>query len=81
MAIGTVWLRLFIIRTTYSIHQTDKAIQNLGQEREVIQLRLAALKSPRKLEGLAKAKFGLSQPDSKQVIRFVRNNREPSHVQ
>ena len=34
MAIGTVWLRLAIVRTTYEISQTDGMIRNLQQERE-----------------------------------------------
>src|SRR4051812_24354270 len=76
MAIGTVWLRLLIIRTTYAIHQTDKSIQNLGQEREIIELKLAALKSPRKLESLARQRFGLSQPSSTQVIHFKQVMRQ-----
>jgi cell division protein FtsL len=70
MAIGTVWLRLAIVRTTYSINQVERSIHNLKQEKQQIELRLAGLRSPRRLESLAKTKFGLTQPKSDQVIYF-----------
>ncbi|MGK5089044.1 cell division protein FtsL [Bdellovibrionota bacterium FG-2] len=67
-AVGTVWLRLAIVRTTYAINQADRTERNLQQEREQIHLKVTALRSPRRLENIAKTKFGLSQPSSDQVI-------------
>lgn len=71
-ATGTVWLRLAIIRTTYSIGQTDREIDRARQEREILQLKVAALRSPRRLEVLARTKFGLAQPRGDQVI-YLKN--------
>lgn len=68
LAIGTVWLRLAIIRTTYEINQKDRELSNLQQEREQVSLRLANLRSPRRLETLARTKFGLTHPQSDQVV-------------
>jgi cell division protein FtsL len=68
LAIGTVWLRLTVIRTTYEINQTDRQLAVLQQEREQVHLRLANLRSPRRLETLARTKFGLSHPQSDQVV-------------
>ena len=73
LAIGTVWLRLSIIRTTYQINQTDHAIHAAQQEREQMQLKVTELRSPRRLEILAKTKFGLTQPKAEQVMHV----REP----
>ncbi len=70
LAAGTVWLRLTIVRTTYSINQTDKMIRNLQQEREQIELKLASLKSPRRLQSLAKSKFNLAQPKAEQMVHL-----------
>jgi cell division protein FtsL len=70
LAIGTVWLRLTIVRTTYEISQTDGMIRNLQQEGEQEELKVTALRSPRRLEGIARAKFGLSQPMASQVIQM-----------
>lgn len=68
MAVGTVWLRLAIVRTTYSINQTERAIRELRQAREQMQLKVTALKSPRRLEVLARSKFNLGTPRSDQVV-------------
>lgn len=70
MAVGTVWLRLAIIRTTYSINQADNEIRNLQQEFEQMEVKIAALHSPRRLELIARTKFALSQPKLGQVIHL-----------
>ena len=72
MAIGTVWLRLSMIRTTYAIDQADQTIRNLQQEQEKMNLKVTGLRSPRRLEVLARTKFGLSRPRSDQVIHLGR---------
>jgi cell division protein FtsL len=71
LAIGTVWLRLAIVRTTYEIGQLDRQIHNLEQEHEQAELRLTAMRSPRRLEVLAHTKFGLTQPQAEQVIHVT----------
>jgi cell division protein FtsL len=68
MAIGTVWVRLSIVGTTYEIGQADQMIRSLHQESEQMELKVTALRSPRRLEGIARAKFGLTQPRSDQVV-------------
>jgi hypothetical protein len=78
-AIGTVWLRLAIIRTTYAINQADRGMNRVRQEREQLQLKLAALRSPRRLEALARTRFGLSQPRMEQVVHFKNPEMNP-HV-
>lgn len=70
MAISTVWLRLYIVRTTYEIDQTEGMIRNLSQEREQAELKVTALRSPRRLEEIAKTKYGLSQPKADQVVHL-----------
>jgi cell division protein FtsL len=70
MAVGTIWLRLTIVRTTYAINQVDKQLRNLRQEREKAALKLTGLRSPRRLELLARAKFGLNRPKADQVVHM-----------
>ena len=77
LSIGTVWLRLTIVRTTYQISETDQMIRELQQLREQTELKVTALRSPRRLELLAKSKFGLGQPRSDQVVH-VRGTDAPS---
>lgn len=70
LAVATVWLRLSIVKTTYEINQVERMISNAKQERERASLKLAGLKSPRRLELLSKTQFRLNQPRTDQVIYF-----------
>ena len=74
-ATGTVWVRLNIIRTTYAINEINQKIEKSHQKGEILKLKLANLKSPQKLEELARRKFGFSQPRIEQVIHFTRGTR------
>lgn len=69
-ATGTVWLRLSIVRTAYSIDETDRMTRSLKQARERSELRVASLRSPRRLELLARSKFGLQPPRAEQVVHL-----------
>ena len=70
LAIGTTWLRLGIVRTTYEINQAEKEIRNLVIEREQMELKVTALRSPRRLEAIARSRFGLSQPKSDRIVQM-----------
>ena len=69
-AVATVWLRLTIVGTTYRIHQEDKKIRSLRQEQAKAELQLANQRSPRRLEGLARSRFGLTQPSADRVVHL-----------
>jgi cell division protein FtsL len=71
MAIGTVWLRLQIVRTTYAIDQVDRRIHALQQAREQMDIKITALRSPRRLEQIARTKFGLVPPRSEQIVHMT----------
>ncbi len=77
-AIGTVWLRLNIVRTTYSIDQAEREMRALQQQREQMELKVTALRSPRKLEVIARGKFGLSHPQAEQVIHMSSAHAVPA---
>jgi hypothetical protein len=68
LSVSTVALRLKIVNTVYEINQTEKLIGNSKHERERSALKVAALKSPRRLELLSRTQFRLVQPSSKQVV-------------
>jgi cell division protein FtsL len=75
MAIVTVWLRLSIVRTAYAINQSEKRVRELKQAREDLELKVTALRSPRRLESLARARFsGLVTPRADQVIHLGSHN-------
>lgn len=70
-AVGTVWLRLSIYRTTYEISQTDKMIRNQREELEKTELQLARMRSPGRLERLARTRFDLTPPSADRIIHLA----------
>jgi len=70
VAAGTIWLRLKIVSMTYEVDQTQKMIRNALQDVERLELDVARLRSPRRLEALARMRFGLVPPRSNQVIHL-----------
>ncbi|MCC7441385.1 MAG: hypothetical protein IT285_07120 [Bdellovibrionales bacterium] len=75
LAVGTVWLRLRIIDLTYEIGQTDRTIRNLRLERERTELAVARLRSPMRLERLARSRFQMGPPSADRIIRLGGNRR------
>ncbi len=64
----TVALRLSLVKTTYSLGQSAKVLNNLKIESERLDLKLSQLRSPRHLEALAKQKFKLHPPTADKII-------------
>lgn len=67
-AFMTVWIRLTVVKTTYELNQANKTLNNLKLEKEQLELKVAQLRSPRRLESLAKQKFNLNPPSPDRVI-------------
>ncbi len=70
LAFATVWLRLSVVHTTYELDQANKTLHNLKLENEKLELKVAQLRSPRRLEALAKQKFKLSAPTPDKLIQL-----------
>ena len=69
-AFSTVWLRLTVVRTTYELNEANKTLHNLQLESERLELRVAQLRSPRRLETIARQKFKLSPPTPDRMIQL-----------
>ena len=76
-AIVTVWLRLEIVDTTYAINKSEATIRTLEQEQKRSDLKLSTLRSPKRLEALARTKFQLGQPSPDQVVRLGKPSFNP----
>lgn len=74
MAIGTVWMRLYMVRMSYEIDQADKLIQNAKSNMERLELEVAQLRSPQRLEKLAKRQFHLALPATHQIV-YLRESK------
>ena len=75
LTIVSVWVRLGVVASSYDVSQAEKTIRSLRLDREQIELRVAGLKSPRRLEGLARSQFGLSQARPEQVVHMEEHSR------
>jgi cell division protein FtsL len=69
-AFTTVWLRLTVVHTTYELDQANKTLHNLKLESEKLELKVAQLRSPRRLEALARQKFKLNPPTADRIIQL-----------
>jgi cell division protein FtsL len=69
----TVWLRLTVVKTTYELNQANKTLHNLKLENEQLELKVAQMRSPRRLEALAKQKFKLTPPTPDRIISIKEN--------
>lgn len=69
-SIGTVWIRLFIVRTTYHINEVNQTLAQMRRDKDQLQLKVMALRSPKRLESLAVNKFGLNQPRVDQIVHL-----------
>ncbi len=70
----TVWLRLTVVKTTYEHNQVTKTLHNIKLENEQLELKVAQLRSPRRLESLAKTKFKLNPPSPDRIIPIKENS-------
>jgi hypothetical protein len=68
LAIATVSLRLSIVQKSYEIDQIQKMSNNARLSLEKSELMLAQMRSPARLEKLARKKFSLGPPLSHQVV-------------
>lgn len=72
-AFFTVWIRLTVVKTTYELNQANQTLHNLKLEKEQLELKMAQLRSPRRLEALAKQKFKLNPPSPDRIIPLREN--------
>jgi cell division protein FtsL len=73
-AFATVWLRLTVVRTTYELNEANKTLHNLKLDNERLELKVAQLRSPRRLESIAKQKFKLTPPTPDRIIQLKDTN-------
>ena len=68
VVLAHVWLRLQVVKTGYVLSTASKLQSRLEQENRELQIELATLTSPDRLEALARRRLGLMAPEKGQVI-------------
>ena len=62
--------RVMVVRMAYELSKLDSQTNELTRENDQLKLELATLKSPGRLEGLAKSQLGLAAPPASSVIHL-----------
>jgi cell division protein FtsL len=63
-----VWSRLEVIQMGYALSQSNQVYENLVKENQCLRVEVASLKSPSRIEKLAKEKLGLINPTQGKII-------------
>lgn len=76
-AVGIVHVssRVMVVRTGYRLSELQQEQRTLARENDRLKLELATLKSPRRLEKLAREDLGMAAPAAHQVIPLVSSPR------
>lgn len=64
------WCRVQCVNTGYAINRQEQRNQALQAERNTLKIELARLKSPERIEAIARKRLGLAMPDAQQTIRL-----------
>lgn len=68
VAMVLVWVRLQVVDTGYQLSAARHLAHRLEQEQLELEIELATLTSPRRLEQLARARLGMRPPTPGQVV-------------
>jgi len=61
-------VRIYVLETGYRISNSLKHHERLLQDNRALRIERAALRSPARIENIAKAKLGMVEPDNNQVV-------------
>jgi cell division protein FtsL len=62
------WSHMHITELKYKIAREIKAKESLLEENNKLKVEISMLKSPRRIESIARGKLGMNHPDKEQVI-------------
>jgi len=68
VALFTVWIRVQIVQAGYDISAANQEQRKLLQSHEWLKTMVASLRSPERIEQLARSKLNLRAPERHQII-------------
>jgi cell division protein FtsL len=68
IALLLVWVRLQTVRTGYELSAARRLEHRLQQEQRELELEIATLTSPRRLERVARERLGMGPPTAGQIV-------------
>lgn len=73
-ALFYVWTHNTTVALGYALSDAGKAHRALLEKNRALRIKAAALRSPDRLQHLAKSRFSLAPPKSEQVVRVAEAN-------
>lgn len=67
IALFNVWIRVEVVRVGYDISSADQRRRELHQSHEWLKIMIASLRSPERIELIARGKLGLRSPERHQI--------------
>lgn len=74
-AVFYVWTRVATVRLGYQISRAGSEHARLVEEKAALRSEISTMRSPRRLEALARERYGLGAPRAEQIV-FVRTSGE-----
>ena len=74
LAVTTVWIRLQLVQVTYRINKVTLMTKKEQETLDSLRLKVAKLRSPKRLERIAKKNFHLTSPHVGQTI-YIRDKK------
>jgi len=68
VALFHVWSRVKVIDMNFQITEADRTIRDAKQEANRLRLEIASLKTPARIEEIAKGQLGMVLPSEQQII-------------
>ena len=70
-ALFHLWIRTCVTERGYQISRLSSEYRDLARERESLQIKAAELKSPQRIEELAREKLGMGPPEVDRVVVLI----------
>ena len=77
-ALGHAYLRTRVTEEGYRLSRLSAESRELSREHEALQIRAAELKSPQRIEELARTKLGMAPPPVDRVVVLVGDSVRPT---
>lgn len=73
--LGLIWQRLQVLNIGYSIKQMETQKKELLREKKALQIEIATLSAPDRIEMIASKYLGLTTPDRKNIYVVKKTDR------
>lgn len=70
-ALAHAWLRTRVTERGYALSRLSAEYRDLTRDHQLLQIRSAELKSPQRIEDLARSRLGMGPPPAERVIVLV----------